>query len=169
MGIDIHLYTEKKTEHGWKCADYFELSYKDGEEYYSVVPLWEERDIELFSLLGGVYRENENITPIMYARGFPKDVSSKVRREDKEYNSFGRSYFTVEELLEWLDNYKDMREKFNEEMQSAYKKLEFLVNKILDRMRAIYYVDEYGINVSSAIKYVKNKGNAFRIVFFFDR
>lgn len=111
MGCDIHLYVEYrktiKDKPKWYSGDYLMLNpyydvYDDEESVYTIVPLYDDRNYDLFAILADVrnYCDNKYIS---LPKGLPKDVTKETAKESFYWGDDGHShsYFTLRELLEF--------------------------------------------------------------------
>lgn len=111
MGCDIHLYVEYrktiKDESKWYSGDYLMLNpyygvYDDEEPKYNIVPLYNNRNYDLFAILADVrnYCGNKYIS---LPKGLPCDVTKETIKESFYWGTDGHShsYFTLRELLEF--------------------------------------------------------------------
>ena len=174
MGCDIHMHIEyfdtcykdkRKPIKKWRCADWFRLNEyygKKGELKYKQVPLWEDRNYELFAFLADV-RNNGNIEPISEPRGIPFNVSDEVL---KDYKSWGEdahsaSYLTLQELIDFVNNKQDTSREVT--LQYGIRYLTNLIDDIKDHVESdgfIYDCDDIELGCHTL--------NDVRIVFWFD-
>lgn len=107
MGCDIHVYTERKRsingekqwfncDH-WKYNPYWERG--NGEREVDIVPIYDDRNYALFSLLADVRNYYEN-DPISQPKGLPQNCCGRTKEEYNYWDCDGHShsYFTLEEL-----------------------------------------------------------------------
>ena len=111
MGCDIHVYTEALYDGKWICRDYFQLN-RYHEKYpnqtkYEVVPIYTNRDYELFATLANV-RNYDDVPYISTPRGLPDDISDTIKEEAERWgrNGHSHSYLTAKELFDWDETHK---------------------------------------------------------------
>ena len=145
MGCDIHMRVEYKYkgDSEWKSGEHY-CKNKDGS--YEVVPIYDERSYNLFSILAGVRNNSlEPIIPIMeWRKGFPSDACEETVTEYLSWD--GDSHSTTWYSMSELEQYYRYCNKFNEETLST---LMVLLQKRKSDLRI------YG-------------GDQMRIVFWFD-
>ncbi len=131
MGVDIHVYVERKTEGGWKPL----TGIASDLEW-----LYEDRNYCLFSTLAGV-KPRVEYPSIKEPVGLPKDLSEKVREEWEKYSYYGATYYSFNELLEAKVDWED-------ELLSPFKvRLDLLAGIIesnycdLDDFRIVIWFD----------------------------
>lgn len=110
MGCDIHLYVEyKKTVNGvtnWYSGDYLMVNpYYGTDEYefkYNIVPLYDDRNYDLFAILADVRNSCKN-KYISSPKGLPKNITKETAREafHWRYDGHSHSYLTLKELLDF--------------------------------------------------------------------
>lgn len=109
MGCDIHEHFEVRRDGGWTRIDVlprvdWDLTTHEEEEAYWNLPLFMDRDYELFAILAGV-RNRLGVRPISPPRGVPKDSSEATRaawdiaRTSPEIHS--ASWLSLQEFLEF--------------------------------------------------------------------
>lgn len=114
MGCDIHICTERKLDDGsWWCTDYFKLNpYYSRDEYetkkYILVPIYGDRNYQLFSKLAGVRSSYSYDEPIDDPRGLPPDVSDAVKEEADWWGIDGHSHswFYASELFKYQKEHR---------------------------------------------------------------
>lgn len=89
MGCDIHMFTEQRVDGAWVLT---------GEGPY------EDRNYDLFWLLGGIRRRPGEIPPVAPARGIPDDASEAVAHEHEQWSldAHSASWLLLSELREFL-------------------------------------------------------------------
>lgn len=109
MGCDIHCYMEIKNNNGdWHCDEIYRTSFdEESEKKFDLLPVYNHRDYELFSILANVRNDGE-IIPISEPRGFPEDASNEVEDEYMNWGSdaHSASYMTLKELMDNVEKYK---------------------------------------------------------------
>jgi len=115
MGCDIHLFTERKrsinNKEKWVNIDHLKLNpyfrVDDFEPQFEVIPLYDDRNYNLFAMLANV-RNYHNNNIIAAPKGFPDDCSDFVNGEKARWGEDGHShsYFTLKELKEFRNNNK---------------------------------------------------------------
>lgn len=110
MGCDIHLYVEyRKTINSvpdWYSGDYLMINPYYGtdedEPKYNIVPLYDNRNYDLFAILADVrnYCDNKYIS---LPKGLPSDITKETAKENLYWGDDGHShsYLTLKELLEF--------------------------------------------------------------------
>lgn len=117
MGCDIHICTEVQksvnSKMTWVNSDHFkrnryynEESAKEGEKEWTLIPIYDDRNYELFSILADVRNYSDNI-PISQPKGIPDDCSEITRKEIDYWEGDGHShsYLTLRELMEYTENH----------------------------------------------------------------
>ena len=113
MGCDIHVFVESRARRDdddgtWYNRDHFTINYgyEVGREFelgamYEQVPIYNNRNYDLFALLAGV-RSSSNIVPIDEPRGIPDDVCEFIQSEFDKWHDDAHtpSFFTLAELKE---------------------------------------------------------------------
>ena len=118
MGCDIHVFTEcKSTKRGregtWENTDHWQLNYlygtDDDEREYDVVPVYEDRNYELFAYLADV-RNNGDIVSFDFDRGLPSDVSDATRNVYDAHKHYYHTpgWVTLRELKEAASKIKEI-------------------------------------------------------------
>lgn len=178
MGCDIHMHIEyfdthyKEDKKGkltpikkWRCADWFRLNKyygKKGEPKYKQVPLWDDRDYNLFAILASVRNYND-IEPISEPRGIPHDISYEVLKELTKWgeDAHSISYLTLQELIYFVNNKKDSSKEmtFRSGMHSLID--------LIDLMKVHVEIDNF-IYDCELVDLYPNTFNDVRIVFWFD-
>ena len=114
MGCDIHMYVEAKIvkypekEKRWVNIDRWEVTESFGPDRlyveelklsFGVVPVCDDRDYQLFTILAGV-REDGQCVPIAPPRGLPADAAAitKIMEQNLEGYAHSQSYLTLSEL-----------------------------------------------------------------------
>lgn len=94
MGCDIHMHTEKRVDGAW--------------QYVASGP-YEDRDYDLFWVLGSIHRRPGKIAPLACDRGAPEDMSPETRRDLESWDSdaHSASWLTLAEL----ETYSGPRDK----------------------------------------------------------
>lgn len=109
MGCDICIYTEAQKLHGaWYCCDYFKedrlSDLNDDGSKYEQVPIFSDRDYDLFSVLANV--RNYAKTPyISEPRGLPPDATEIVRKAASDPYAYSHSWFTANELFTYQNKH----------------------------------------------------------------
>lgn len=201
MGCDIHLYVEyKKTVNGipdWYSGDYLMVNPYYGEEdepKYNIVPLYDDRNYDLFAILADV-RNYCNNKYISLPKGLPDDITKETSEENLYWGNDGHShsYFTLKELLDFepepikrkgyiskedadkLDAgiiptcwciWTNQKDYVHREWSEQANELEALINLLKQRAHelGVIYNWEWKYEPNEAIKKSKN----IRIVFWFD-
>lgn len=147
MGCDIHVYCERydREENKWEALSLYSKK-EDGA--VQPVPIYTERDYDLFGILAGVrsYRD-----PLVYPRGLPDDLSPyvKTRWEDGKDDN-GKTYWhtptwydfcELSECHELLAEFDKKEKQANDKIRSLEKKLEELKDELDDDWEQIE-VDE---------------------------
>lgn len=110
MGCDIHLMTERlraiNDQKKWVNIDHFKINPyygEEGESELNIVPIYNNRNYNLFSFLANVRNYNDN-NFICEPKGIPKDASEVTKKEAESWGSDGHShsYFTLQELKQFL-------------------------------------------------------------------
>lgn len=109
MGCDIHCYMEIKNVNGdWQCDGIYRKSFdSESEKDFDLVPVYNNRNYELFSILANV-RNDGKIVPISKPRGFPKNASNEIEDEYRNWglDAHSASYMTLQELINNVEKYK---------------------------------------------------------------
>lgn len=174
MSCDIHTHIEYNqnlcvgTTYGeriykkkWVCGDYYKLNpyfeFDTTETEYELVGFHDDRDYTLFSILANV-RNYGDTKYIDEPRGIPNDCSKQVRNDCEEWDCDGHShsYFTLYELITWLD-------------ENSYDEDNTLISLIDDMKKRAdedYFIRSYlwEIKPQEALEKAKD----MRIVFWFD-
>lgn len=113
MGCDIHVMIERKFDNRWINVDNWRVNpYKgeEGERDMEQVPVFHDRNYELFSFLADV-RNYGNNPCFGFDRGFPKDASEETRNEYERWGSDAHTpgYATLAELKEKASTVKEVR------------------------------------------------------------
>lgn len=102
MGTDIHIWTERKTDAGWECIDFYSLdpSYEkwpDECTEFMHEEIYKDRDYVLFGALAGVRGGHENQ---LEPKGFPSDASKQTKTDFEDWgcDAHSSSYLTLTEL-----------------------------------------------------------------------
>ncbi len=166
MGCDIHILTEKRHKKRekdevvppWTNTDRFRYnSYKqedpndDSEEVLEIVPVYRERDYNLFTRLAGVRSYDSDMPVFAQPRGIPDDISaiSKAQVDRWGCDGHSHSYATYAELEDYWQSYA-----FDSHQ------LRLFVDALKDRMK-----DELWLFNKEPSE--DDKEN-FRVIFFFD-
>lgn len=190
IGCDCHIHCEYKDEAGWHNCD--NHIWDDVTNKYEFEDIYWGRNYDLFGVLAGV-RSNE-FPMIDSPRGLPKDISPKTKEYADEWKGDGHSYsyLTLKELIGWKKKmkkkWKKLLKKHNNEVNgedSYYGKYiaEQEIDSWGDNWTKITYEYEHQV-LNYLIKLLKikmnnyifcfkkedyyNKGDDFRIVFWFD-
>ena len=120
MGCDIHMHVEYKDFRGdrWFCGDYFtinpyyEENNSDGELPYNLVDIYPYRNYSLFATLANV-RNYGGTSYIDEPRGLPDDVCVEVKKASDRIGDYGhsRSYFTLQELIDFQNKAKPLKHR----------------------------------------------------------
>ena len=120
MGCDIHMHVEYKDFRGdrWFCGDYFtinpyyEENNSDGELPYNLVDIYPHRNYSLFATLANV-RNYGGTSYIDEPRGLPDDVCVEVKKASDRIGDYGhsRSYFTLQELIDFQNKAKPLKHR----------------------------------------------------------
>lgn len=180
MGCDIHMCVEIRHNGEWYCGDVFiknkffkepniigityekpdiegssleydNISYYNFESEYNKVPLWSDRDYDLFSILADV--RNDGAPFISRPRGFPSDICKETRDSlgEDDYDFYhSASYFTLKEMQDWAAT----------QPQDQVASLNHLIKLLEERM---LYMCRYDYVLP-----VANFSEDIRIVFAFD-
>ena len=180
LGCDIHLHCEYKDDSGWHNCD--NHIWNDKTESYEFEDLYWGRNYDLFDILAGV-RSNE-FSRIDDPRGLPKDMSAKTKEYADEWKGDGHSYsyITMRELLQWRDKQTRKWKKLKKKHE-VIKSSDWYGDYILDDDEYPVYKQEHHM-LDYLIRILKtkmdnyiycfeeedyyNKGDDFRIVFWFD-
>ena len=130
MGCDIHVCCEARwTIDGvkkWYSVDHYKKNKyyidedKCSETEWDIVPIFDDRNYILFSILADV-RNYSNNKPICEPRGLPDDVSKTVKKEADDWGCDGHSHswFTLKELLNYkLEHSKEHHSGYISEQQA---------------------------------------------------
>lgn len=107
MYVDIHICCEYRLS-TWFNGDYFMFNpwyeeFGDDNEY-TMIPIYAKRNYDLFATLADV-KNRGGIIPISAPRGLPDDIHKVTKQLVDEYGNrgFSHSYFTLRELLDYMD------------------------------------------------------------------
>lgn len=115
MGCDIHIYCEAEEKvmdtiqwvniDHYKKNKYFKIN---SYEEWNIVPIFDNRDYSLFSILAGV-RNYSNNEPIAEPRGIPKDCSLEIKEACSLWECDGHthSHLTLRELITYQKMHKE--------------------------------------------------------------
>lgn len=182
MGCDIWLHCEYKKNGAWHNCDNF--IWNDKEEKYEWEQLYWGRNYDLFGILAGV--RSREFPMIDNPRGIPDDISDKTKElyeDDKEY-THSHSYITMRELLKW----KEEQTRKWKKLKKRYKVIsdpddwygDYIV--VEDANTVVYKQEHHMLDYLLQLLKIKmdnylycfedddyyNKGDDFRIVFWFD-
>lgn len=106
MGCDIHCYLEYR-EHNGKWDNDHVYTNKRGE--FELLPVYYERDYELFAILAGV--RSDEIKPIVEPRGIPEDINEEIKKiyDNWGINAHTPSWYTLKELLNNKKKFRKIR------------------------------------------------------------
>ena len=161
MGCDIHMFTEKKIGNRWETADFFHYVPNEKEEMeLTRMEFMGDRNYHLFALLANV-RNGFGIEPISTPRGIPKDLSEfvKVWYETEKSWTFGHSYLTLRDILEFQPEQYHYEDEDEEYLDEEDETLDCFIEKLKDRVKEIWWRFDYHPE-----EYLDN----FRLVFWFD-
>ena len=181
IGADIHIHCEYKDEIGWHNCD--NHVWNDITNEYEFEDLYWGRNYDLFGILAGV--RSSEYPQIDEPRGLPKDMSAKTKEyaDEWEGDAHSHSYITMRELLKWRDKYtrkwRKLKKKYgvvkcsdsyygdyiiddNDEVtfKEEHHMLDYLISLLKLKMDNYFYCYEE--------EDFYNKGDDFRIVFWFD-
>ena len=114
MGCDIHVMIEKMESGRWLNVDNWRINpyKKDGDDEPDMVliPIYEERNYELFSFLAGVRNYGGNPS-FDFDRGIPANAHEATRREYERWGEDAHTpgYATLAELKEKIATVKTVR------------------------------------------------------------
>ena len=180
MGCDISVHCEYRKDGVWYNCDNFEWDQEYGRYEFSSIYWY--RNYELFGVLAGV--RDISYGTISEPKGLPEDISPKTKELADEWkgDAHSYSYLTMRELLRWKEiktqRWKKLKKKYkvtHDESEGdfiynekdnvlMYKREKTILDTLIKRMKTkmcdhvyIFEEDDYW-----------NKGDDFRIVFWFD-
>lgn len=160
MGCDIHMHTEYFEKDRWHSGDYFrvEVDYGGNEELITM-PIYEERDYVLFSVLADV-RNTNGFEPICPPKGLPNDACKQTKQDFVEWmpDAHSVSYFTLRELMDFTNQDLNL---YNVHGRGPQSPLIPLIELLVQRAKELFYTNHQGF-------IDKDLASKIRIVFWFD-
>lgn len=173
-GCDIHIRLEYLEEDNtYESLDFYEITNdRDYLTYYPKsypfipIPIYNDRDYELFGLLAGV--RSREYEPIDYPRGIPEDCNKYIMSEYEagcaDWHS--ASCFTLGELRRTYNRHRDEPTLVDGRVNVYLRLLEGIILPIEKRVCNKFWI--YELDVDKRTERCKKYWDKVRMVFWFD-